>query len=482
MQYYIIMSNINFNRTKIVATIGPATSSYANLTKLIEAGANVCRLNFSHGSYDDHKLVIQNVRDYNHATQNNICILLDLQGPKLRVGDMGPDGVDLVDGSNLTVTNEPIVGTPQKIYVNHTNLPSEVKPGEHILLDDGKIHLQVISSDGKSNIETKVIYGGLLTSKKGFNLPHTNTSLPCLTEKDLADLDFGLQHNVEWIGLSFVRKASDILELKQIIESKGKNTRVIGKIEKPEGVQNFDEILEVADGIMVARGDLGVEMKMEEVPVIQKRIINSCILAGKPVIVATQMMESMIKSPTPTRAEVNDIANSVFDGADAVMLSAETSVGAYPFEAVQKMSEIITQVEKESGVYFKGKKPSSDSPLFLSDEICFTACRMSDHLGAKAIVGMTYSGYTGYKISSFRPKASIFIFTSNIPLLNTLSLVWGVRGLYYNKYESTDQTFSDLIDILKTKGFVDPGDIVIHTASMPIHEKQRTNAIKVSTV
>jgi pyruvate kinase len=470
------------NKTKIVATIGPACSSYAMLSKIFEAGANVARLNFSHGTYEDHKQVIQNIRDYNHATHSNIAILLDLQGPKLRVGEMENNGVALIGGNKLIVTNEKCIGTTEKIYVNYERLPQEVSIGERILLDDGKIELKVIETNGKNLITTEVIFGGVLSSKKGFNLPNTVTSLPCLTEKDLADLDFGLDNHVEWIGLSFVRKAADIIELKNIIKARGKTTRIIAKIEKPEGVMNFEEILKVTDGVMVARGDLGVEMKPQEVPIIQKRIISECIIAGKPVIVATQMLESMIKSPTPTRAEASDVANSVFDGADAVMLSAETSVGAYPVEAITIMKSIISEVEKEQGVYFKGKKPTADSPTFLSDEICFTACRMSDHLNAKAIIGMSYSGYTGYKISSFRPKAPIYIFTSNISLLNTLSLVWGVKGFYYNKYESTDDTFKDLVDQLTQNDYLSPGDIVLHTASMPIADRARTNTIKVSVV
>ncbi len=470
------------NKTKIIATIGPATSSYEMLCALFDAGADVARLNFSHGSYDDHRKVIENIHLYNHTFRTNVAILLDLQGPKLRVGEMEKNGVELKKGATLIVTTQPCIGTTEKLYVNYARLPIEANPGETILLDDGKIELRILSSNGDHELIAEVIHGGILSSKKGFNLPQTKTTLPSLTEKDIADLDFGLDNGVEWIGLSFVRKASDILELKKRIAAKEKNVRVIAKIEKPEAVDNIDEIIKVSDGVMVARGDLGVEMKMQEVPVIQKSIVLKCINAGKPVIVATQMMETMIQNAVPTRAEVNDIANAVFDGADALMLSAETSVGSYPIEAVKMMSKIIAEVEKQDVVYFKGQKPNADSPTFMSDEICYTACRMSDHLKAKAIIGMTYSGYTGYKISSFRPKAMIFIFTSNISLLNTLSLVWGVRGFYYNKYESTDDTFKDLVEILKQNNLVESGDIVLHTASMPISEKSRTNTIKVSVV
>ncbi len=470
------------NKTKIIVTIGPATSSYEMLCALFEAGADVARLNFSHGSYDDHRKVIENINLYNHTYRTNVAILLDLQGPKLRVGEMENNSVDLKKGATLIVTTHPCVSTTEKLYVNYARLPIEANAGETILLDDGKIELKILSSNGDDELTVEVVHGGILSSKKGFNLPQTKTTLPSLTEKDIADLDFGLDNGVEWIGLSFVRKAADILELKKRIAAKEKNVKVIAKIEKPEAVDNIDEIIKVTDGVMVARGDLGVEMKMQEVPVIQKSIVLKCINAGKPVIVATQMMETMIQNAVPTRAEVNDIANAVFDGADALMLSAETSVGAYPIEAVKMMSNIIAEVEKQDVVYFKGQKPKPGSPTFMSDEICFTACGMSDHLKAKAIIGMTYSGYTGYKISSFRPKAMIFIFTSNISLLNTFSMVWGVRGFYYNKYESTDDTFTDLVGILKQHNLVESGDIVLHTASMPISEKSRTNTIKVSVV
>ncbi len=470
------------NKTKIVATIGPACNQFETLSKIIEAGTNVCRLNFSHGKHEDHLKVIDLIRDYNHANHANICILQDLQGPKLRIGEVENNAIELKNGQKLMVTTKECLSTSELLFVNYKNLPKEVKENEKILLDDGKIQLKVISTDGKELIETQVVYGGILSSKKGFNLPETKTTMPCLTEKDLKDLEFGLKHNVEWIALSFVRNAEDIRELRGIIEKHGKKTRIIAKIEKPEGVENFEAILKETDGVMVARGDLGVEMPLQQVPVIQKNIIKKCIIAGKPVIVATQMMESMIVNPSPTRAEVTDIANAVYDGADAVMLSAETSVGAYPSEAVSMMSSILYEVEKENEVYFKGQKPTPDSPTFMSDEICFTACRMSDHIKAKAIIGMTYSGYTAFKISSFRPKSNIFIFTSNISLLNTLSLVWGVKGFYYNKYNSTDETYNDQVQLLKKQGMISHGDIIVHTASMPIQSKARTNSIKIDVV
>ncbi len=476
------MKTANFNRTKIVATIGPATSSYEMLKTIIEEGVDVCRLNFSHGTYEDHKKVIDNIKQVNHDLNTHVSMLLDLQGPKLRVGEMLDNKVDLKTGSIVIVSTKPIIGTSEKISVKFETLAKDVKPGELILLDDGKIEIEVVESNSEDEIKCKVNSGGFLSSKKGFNLPQTKLSIPAMTEKDRNDLMFGLEHKVDWIGLSFVRKAEDILELKEIIEKSEWKPRVIAKIEKPEALDNLDEIIAVTDGVMVARGDLGVELPMEQVPVIQKRIVKKCIEAAKPVIIATQMMESMITNSSPTRAEVNDIANAVMDGADAVMLSAETSVGAFPVLAIKHMQRTIAEAEKTNAPFFKGNRPSDDSPTFLSDEICFTAVRISDHLKASAIVSMTFSGYTAYKISSFRPKAAIYIFTGNQRLINTLSLVWGVRAFYYKNFESTDQSIQDVNDILKEKGLINTGELVINTASMPIKDRPRTNAVKISEI
>lgn len=472
----------NFNRTKIVATIGPATSSYEMLKAIIEEGVDVCRLNFSHGTYDDHQAVIENIRKVNEDTGSFVSMLLDLQGPKLRVGEMENNKIELVTGSVITVTTTPVTGTSEKISVKFPTLAADIKPGEIILLDDGKIELLAVETNGLDEIKCKVIFGGFLSSKKGFNLPQTKLSIPALTEKDKQDLEFGIAQKVDWIGLSFVRKAEDILDLKRIIDGHEWKPRVVAKIEKPEALDNLDEIIAVTDAVMVARGDLGVEMPMEQVPVIQKRIVKKCIEAGKPVIIATQMMESMITNSSPTRAEVNDIANAVMDGADAVMLSAETSVGAYPLLAVRHMQRTVAEAEKTNAPFYKGKRPNEHSPTFLSDEICFTAVRMSDHIQASAIVSMTFSGYTAYKISSYRPKALIYIFTGNIRLLNTLNLVWGVRAFYYKSFESTDQSIQDINNILKEKGMVNSGELVINTASMPIKDRTRTNTIKVSEI
>jgi pyruvate kinase len=472
-----------FNRTKIVATIGPATSSLENLKKIINEGVDVCRLNFSHGSYEDHQEVINNIRLANEQLGTNVCMLLDLQGPKLRVGEMENGKVELIEGDVIEVTTEKCIGTSKKIYINFENLPKDVNPGERILLDDGKLELRVLETNKKNLVKAQVIFGGWLSNKKGFNLPNTKMSIPSMTQKDLDDLKFGIENKVEWVALSFVRNESDVIFIKNIIELGDWKPRVISKIEKPEAVAGIDKIIAVSDGIMVARGDLGVEMPMEQVPVIQKQIVKKCIEASKPVIIATQMMESMIVSPVPTRAELNDIANAVMDGADAVMLSAETSVGAYPVNAISYMRRTIMEVETNTNApYFKGAKPSESSETFISDEICFTAVRVSDHLKASAIVGMTFSGYSAYKNSSFRPKASIFIFTTNPRLVNTLSLVWGVRGFLYREFESTDDSMQDVNSFLLKNNFVKTGQLVINTASMPIIQRNRVNTIKISEI
>jgi pyruvate kinase len=474
---------IKFNRTKIVATIGPASSSIDMLRKIIEQGVDVCRLNFSHGSYDDHLQVIENINKVNEELDSPACILLDLQGPKLRIGEVMAGGIHLVSGKIIEITTEKMVGTPELLSVDFPHLSVDIKEGERILLDDGKIELLVLETDRKTKIKARIIYGGVLTSKKGFNLPDTRLSIPSLTEKDKRDLEFGLQHGVDWVGLSFVRKADDIIELKQLIKQHGSDAYVVAKIEKPEAVHNLEEILQVTDAVMVARGDLGVEMPMEDVPIIQKRIVKRGLELSKPVIIATQMMESMITSPNPTRAEANDVANAVMDGADAVMLSAETSVGQYPVKVVEAMQRIIANVEENTNApFFKGKRPDNNSPTFMSDEVCFTAVRMSDHLNANAITGLTQSGYTGFKIASFRPKAHIYIFTANKRLLTRMNLVWGVRSFYYNKMVSTDETFNDINQGLKKQGLVPKGEVVINTASMPIHERLRTNSLKITVI
>jgi pyruvate kinase len=379
-------------------------------------------------------------------------------------------------------TTEEKISTAEILYVSYKRLIQDCKAGERILLNDGKVSLEFTEKINDTTLKARVVAGGPLSSNKGFNLPDSSLTVPSLTKKDLADLEYGLSQEVDWVALSFVRTADDIVELKRLIAEKGTHTKVIAKIEKPEAVKNIDEIIKVSDGIMVARGDLGVEVPMQRVPLIQKTIVEKCLAAAKPCIIATQMMESMIVDSMPTRAEINDVANAVLDGADALMLSGETSVGKHPLRVIEIMSSIITDIETDKRTYYKGVKPSPESPSFASDEICFTAVRMSDHLHAKAIVAMTKSGFTGFRVASYRPEANVFIFTDNKKLLATLNLVWGVRGFYYDKFVSTDDTFQDVVDMLKAESMVKQGEYVINCASMPIHKKQRTNTIKVTQV
>ncbi len=470
-----------YNKTKIIATIGPATESKEMLSKIILAGVDVCRINFSHGSHVVHRQIIERIHELNRELGMSVALLGDLQGPKLRIGQM-QDHVVLINDDHIVVTTESCMGTAQRIHVNYKNLPTEIKPDEVILIDDGNIQLRVVEILSKSEIKAVVVDGGELKSNKGFNLPNTSMSLPCLTPKDLEDLAFAIEMKLDWIGLSFVRHHTDIKELRKLIVDGGSNSRIIAKIEKPQAVEHIDKIIKEADAIMVARGDLGVEMPMELVPMIQKSIVEKCIEASKPVIIATQMMESMISNPRPTRAETNDVANAVMDGSDAVMLSAETSVGSYPLEVVQAMERIIGSTELGWDIYHKGKKPHKSSPTFLSDEICFTAVRISDHIKAKAIISLTHSGYTAFQIAGYRPNCDIFIFTSNKVIFRMLNLVWNIRVFFYDKLESTDTTILDVLEILKKENLLKAGDKVVHTASMPIRSKARTNTIKISIV
>jgi pyruvate kinase len=406
----------------------------------------------------------------------------DLQGPKLRIGKVKDNAVELVNGKEITITTKEMEGTAEKIFITYPQFPQDVKVDELVLIDDGKITLKVIDTNKKDEVRCLIIAGGTLSSKKGVNLPNTKISLPCLTLKDLRDLDFALENNFEWVGLSFVRSVTDIVDLKDVIFKKKKHTRVIAKIEKPEAINEIDNIIDVTDGIMVARGDLGVELPMEQVPLLQKMIVQKCINASKPVIIATQMMESMITSYTPTRAEVNDVANAVLDGADAVMLSAETSVGKYPVKVVEYMRRIITQMEQDDRIYYREHEPELKTITYITDSICYNACIMAKQANVKAIISITNSGYTAFKLSSHRPKSNVFIFTDNHTLLSTLSLVWGVRGFYYDKYESTDQTIADLKDFIKNRDFVRIDDLVINLASMPMNERGRTNMLKLSYI
>lgn len=471
-----------FNHTKIVATMGPATADINVLEQMFNEGLDICRINFSHGDYEAVMVSVNNIRELNKKLNRHVGILADLQGPKLRIGVVENNSAELVTGELIEITTKECEGNAKLIYITYPQFPQDVKVGEVVLIDDGKIHLEVIETNKKDLVTCRIKVGGHLSSKKGVNLPNTKISLPCLTVKDIRDLEFALQHDFDWIGLSFVRSVTDIVELKDIIHSKGKRARVIAKIEKPEAIKEIDNIIDLTDGIMVARGDLGVELPMERVPLLQKMIVNKCIQAGKPVIIATQMMESMITSYTPTRAEVNDVANAVMDGADAVMLSAETSVGKFPVKVIEMMRKIITEVEVLDSIYYKEHTPYVKTITYITDSICYNACSLAHHAGVQALISMTNSGYTAFKLSSHRPKAPIFIFTDNRSLLTTLSLVWGVRGYYYDKYESTDQTINDLKDIIKNAGLVKADDLVINIASMPMKEKGRTNMMKLSYI
>lgn len=471
-----------YNRTKIIATIGPASIDAAVLEKMIRAGMDVCRINSSHGDHAMMEKMISTIRGLNKKLNTHIAILFDLQGPKIRIGDLTESDIVLKTGDELILNHREVPGTRHEVYIRYKDFHRDVKVGDLVLVDDGKIALRVSELLPDERVKTVVIHGGPLSSRKGVNLPDTNISLPSLTEKDRKDLSFALAHDIEWIGLSFVRKPEDVIELKQLIRAAGKRTRVIAKIEKPAAVRQIDEIIRVSDGVMVARGDLGVELPMEKVPVIQKSIVRKCNEAAKPVIIATQMMESMITNYRPTRAEANDVGNAVFDGADALMLSAETSVGVFPAETVAAMQRIISEVEDQDSIYYREHAPSLDSPNFIPENICHSAVVMSKRTNAAAIVAMTHSGMTAFQIAAHRPKGFIYIFTDNQPLLNTLNLVWGIRGFYYDKYESTDTTISDIKKYLVEKQLVSKGQYMIHVASTPLQERTTANTLKLTHI
>jgi pyruvate kinase len=475
------MSQLPFKKTKILATIGPASNSYEMIKSLAFAGANVFRLNFSHGSHEVHKEVLDTIRKVNQEMNCHLGILQDLQGPKIRVGEVENNGVEIIPGNKITITSDPVIGTASLVSTVYKNLPQDVQEGEHILIDDGNLELIVNNTDGK-NVNCTVLHGGILKSRKGINLPNTKVSAPSLTEKDLEDLEFGLANDVDWIALSFVRSSEDITDLRERIKKAGKDCKIVAKIEKPEALENIDAIIEATDAIMVARGDLGVEVPMEIVPLWQKKMVEKCKQACKPVIIATQMMESMIQNPRPTRAETNDVANAVLDGADAVMLSAETASGKYPINAVKAMTSIITYLEENAEVYHNLYKIPEEDATFLSNNLILMAARLSRNVKAKAIVGITSSGFTGFRLASHRPLSNIFVFTRNQKLLTQLSLVWGVRAYHYEGQDSTDGVFADIEAILKRDGHVHQGEVIINTGSMPLSQKGNTNMLKVHVV
>lgn len=470
-------------KTKIVATLGPATSKKEVLRNMIKAGVDVFRINFSHADYDDVTERIKMIRELNEEMQIYTSILADLQGPKLRVGVMAGEVV-VAPGDEITfVTGKPFEGTSERVYMNYANFPKDVNPGERILLDDGKLMFEVISTNQESEVKAKVIQGGPLKSKKGVNLPNTNISLPALTEKDIKDAIFAVSMDVDWIALSFVRFSQDLIDLQNIIKEHSEHKiPIIAKIEKPEAVENIDKIVAYCDGLMVARGDLGVEVPAHEVPLIQKQLVLRAKKARIPVIIATQMMETMITSLTPTRAEVNDVANSVMDGADAVMLSGETSVGNYPVEVIEKMTSILKSVEGSDLIKVPQEPPHIRTNRYITKSICYHAASMANEIKAKAISTLTNSGYTAFQISAWRPSAHILVFTSNKRILTQLNLLWGVKAFYYDKYVSTDETIEDVNAIACKKGFLDVGDMLISLAAMPIKEKGMVNTLRVTEI
>lgn len=470
-------------KTKIVATLGPATSTKEVLKGMMEEGANVFRINFSHADYSDVTERIKMIRELNDEFGYNVAILGDLQGPKLRVGVMKEE-VEVSPGDEIIfATGERFEGTKERVYMTYDRFPQDANPGERILLDDGKLIFEVVSTDKKSEVKAKVIQGGPLKSKKGVNLPNTDISQPALTEKDIDDAMFAIKQDVDWIALSFVRHAEDLMQLRDLIkEHSPHKIPIVAKIEKPEAVENIDKIVTQCDGIMVARGDLGVEVPAEEVPLIQKQLVLRAKKARIPVIIATQMMETMITSLTPTRAEVNDVANSVMDGADAVMLSGETSVGQYPIQVIQKMSDILKKVEDSPLIKVPQMPPHIRTNRYITKSICYHAANMANEIDAKAISTLTNSGYTAFQISAWRPSCHILVFTSNKKILTRLSLLWGVKALYYDKFVSTDETIDDVNAIACKMGYLEVGDMLVSLAAMPIQDKGMVNTLRITEI
>jgi len=472
------------HRTKIVATVGPACETYDQLKALVIAGVNVFRLNFSHGSHEDKKKIIDNIRGINKELGLSVAILGDLQGPKLRVGEIENNRLEVKVGDVLTLTNEKCVGTMEKIYVSYPNLAGDVVVGNTIMIDDGKIEVKVQSVEANNDVKVVVSLGGIISSKKGLNLPDTKISLPALTEKDLIDAEFIIKEELDWVALSFVKRVADIEMLREILNNHKSKSKIIAKIEMPEAITNLRDIIVASDGIMVARGDLGVELPVEKIPLIQKEIIKKCLHRAKPVIVATQMMESMIDRVKPNRSEITDVANAVIEGADAVMLSGETATGQFPVLVIETMRKIISEVEQYGYNYNRSEdlKPQPHSPSFVSDALCYNACKLAEDANAQGLVGMTQSGYTAFMLSSFRPKAPLFIFTKEKSLVNQLSLSWGAKAFYYDKEESLDKIITDQIQILKDNNFVKKDDLVVNTGSTPVQLHLPTNMIKITKV
>ena len=470
-------------KTKIVATLGPATSSEDTIEKMILGGVNVFRVNFSHADYNNVSDRIKMIRKVDVKLNTNTAIMGDLQGPKLRIGEI-KEGSYLKSGDRVIFsTKKPFIGNSKKAYMNYKNFPKDVSKGERILLDDGKLIFEVISTNKKHEVKAKVIQGGDFKSKKGVNLPNTNISLPALTEKDIQDAEYMFTQDIDWIALSFVRFSQDIIDLKNLMAKHiDIKIPIIAKIEKPEAIENIDKIIAYSDGLMVARGDLGVEVPAQEVPLIQKRLVRLAKKSRIPIIIATQMMETMIESLTHTRAEVNDVANSVMDGADAVMLSGETSVGKYPVEVINTMNNILISVENSELINVPQSPPKIRTKRFITKSICYHAALLANDISAKAVSTLTNSGYTAFQISAWRPQSHILVFTSNKRILNQLSLLWGVKTFYYDNFNSTDKTIEEINDIAEEKGYVEKDDFVINLTAMPIKSKVMVNTLRVTTI
>ena len=470
-------------KTKIVATLGPSSSDRETIKDMMVAGVNIFRINFSHADFEAAKQRIELIRELNKELGFNVGVLADLQGPKLRVGKM-KDGVVVEKGARIVFTTKKIEeGTNALVYMNYQSFPKDVKVGEQILLDDGKLIFEVASTDGHSEVVASVVQGGPLNSNKGVNLPNTEVSLPALTEKDVKDAMFAIEQQVDWFALSFVRNKEDLLALKKLIKKFSSfDIPIISKIEKPQALENIDEIIDHSNGLMVARGDLGVEVPAEGVPLIQKNLVLKAKAARIPVIIATQMMESMIEGLTPSRAEVNDVANSVIDGADAVMLSGETSIGKYPVEVIQTMRKIVVNVENSPLILKHSQAPQNKNDRFITKSTCYHAALMATEIEAKAICTLTNSGYTAYQISAWRPDSSILVFTSNRRILTQLNLLWGVKCHYYDRFVSTDETVMDVNLIAKEKGYVKTGDTLVNLLAMPVANKGMVNTLRVSIV
>ena len=477
------MSKIKFKKTKIVATLGPGCNNKTTLSKLIRAGVNVFRINFSHATYDEVDEYVEIIRNLNQEIGSNVAILADLQGPKIRVGKM-EDGVVFKKGDTLTLnTSKTITGNNKMASLSYKGFAKDVKKGDKVLIDDGKLIFEVISTNNNDEVKLKNIQGGILTSRKGVNLPNTKISTPSLTKKDKEDLLYAISKQLDWVALSFVRDANDMINLRKIIEKESEvKIPIIAKIEKPEAIENIDDIIQNSDGIMVARGDLGIEIPSEEVPLIQKRIVYLSKKHRIPVIIATQMMESMIDSLKPSRAEVNDVANSIMDGADAIMLSAETSVGQYPVEVVAQIAKIISSVEYSEMISVPESPPNIKTKRYTTKYICYHAAQIANETNIAAITTLTQSGYTAFQVSSWRPHSNILVFTSNKRILCRLNLLWGVKAFYYDRNVSTDKTIEEINEIVNQKGFAKKGDMVINLASMPVKESGMVNTLKISEI